>query len=431
MEDAYINGIIWQVENMQIESGKTAGGDTTTFVPVLMVLTDGEPTIGVTTPGRISRNVWEANSYEVGAKIYGLAFGDGADFDLLSGISLQNEGRVVRIYEGYGDATTQMENFFEGELGNISMTNIQFTFNGQVDSQTQSRMPVFAAGSEMVTRARVLESVTGAITGPIVSGCTTRATTRQGSSVWETGISPIDELQLLPNNRNECIQSFAHQKIAELLLFRDAAKNLGTEMNDWYPLYALQNGMASSTVSRVSGANTSGGHMRRHQQEIDLVGVVEEEALQLALEAAVVWPGLTAMVTVDSASCAQLFEEYPICFAGDGDGMSGEDERYDSTGAPTSTIASTDDSNTHSTFTAPPSDIIGTNAPTESSSGEPVENTFGSTIAPGASFTTGSSSGGSEAEFCGVVWGLPQLGNGGIECSPFISCTTHLECYAK
>ena len=36
------------------------------------------------------------------------------------------------------------------------------------------------------------------------------------------------------------------------------------------------------------------------------VGVLllEEEALQLALEAGVVWPDLTAMVTVDSESCS-------------------------------------------------------------------------------------------------------------------------------
>ena len=421
LEGAYINGI-WQVENMQIESGNTAGGDTTTFVPVVMMLTDGEPTTGVTNPRTISRNVRETNNNEVGAKIYGLAFGDGADFDLLSAISLQNEGRAVRIFEGYGDATTQMENFFEGELGTISMTNVQFTFNGQIDSQTQSRMPIFAAGSEMVTRARILESVTGAITGPIVSGCTTRATTRQGISTWETGISPADELQLLPNNRNECIQSFAHQKIAELLLFRDAARKLGTEMNDWYPLYALQNGMASSEVSRVSGANTSGGHMRRRQQEYDMVGVVEEEALQLALEAAVVWPGLTAMVTVDSASCAQMFEEYPICFAGDGDGSDGEDEemeageRYDgaSTGAPTAvgTIASTDISHTPSTHTvAPTYTMIGSNATTAlpPTSGSPSDAPNGGSFEPPveleSSRPTDSSGGGSEGDSSAVSSG--------------------------
>jgi hypothetical protein len=43
----------------------------------------------------------------------------------------------------------------------------------------------------------------------------------------------------------------------------------------------------------------------------------DEQAKNTALDAGLVWPGLTAMVTVESLSCAA--NAYEVCYGGDGD----------------------------------------------------------------------------------------------------------------
>ena len=53
---------------------------------MIVFLTDGEPTVGIQNVTEIKKNVRETNAnYRI--PIYGLAFGDDADFDLIKVIS--------------------------------------------------------------------------------------------------------------------------------------------------------------------------------------------------------------------------------------------------------------------------------------------------------------------------------------------------------
>ena len=77
---------------------------------MIVFLTDGEPTAGETNINRIQANIQQFNS-QLQVPIYGLAFGDGADFDLLKGISDSNRGFAQKIYES-GNSFEQLEDFY-------------------------------------------------------------------------------------------------------------------------------------------------------------------------------------------------------------------------------------------------------------------------------------------------------------------------------
>ncbi|KAG0721454.1 Inter-alpha-trypsin inhibitor heavy chain H4 [Chionoecetes opilio] len=64
---------------------------------IIVLLTDGQPTVGVTSENVILRNVRERNRDK--ATIFSLGFGSGADMELLEKISLQNRGSARKIYE--------------------------------------------------------------------------------------------------------------------------------------------------------------------------------------------------------------------------------------------------------------------------------------------------------------------------------------------
>ena len=77
---------------------------------LIVFLTDGEPTAGVTSSSAIKKNIREANA-DTQIPIYGLALGDGADFDLVKDISDENYGFAERIYES-GNSFEQLEDFY-------------------------------------------------------------------------------------------------------------------------------------------------------------------------------------------------------------------------------------------------------------------------------------------------------------------------------
>ena len=85
---------------------------------MIVFLTDGEPTVGETTGTRIKANV---KQYNLASKIpiYGLAFGDGADFNLLKDISNENRGFAQEIYES-GNSFEQLEDFYSKISGKFS-----------------------------------------------------------------------------------------------------------------------------------------------------------------------------------------------------------------------------------------------------------------------------------------------------------------------
>ena len=84
---------------------------------MIVFLTDGQPSAGETHGPKIKENVRKANA-ETNIPIYGLALGDGADFNLIKDISDESNGFAERIYES-GNSFEQLENFYSKISGMI------------------------------------------------------------------------------------------------------------------------------------------------------------------------------------------------------------------------------------------------------------------------------------------------------------------------
>ena len=85
---------------------------------MIVFLTDGEPTVGETSSEKIKENINRANS-ELKIPIFGLAFGDGADFNLIKDISDENYGFAQKIYES-GNSFEQLEDFYNKISGKLN-----------------------------------------------------------------------------------------------------------------------------------------------------------------------------------------------------------------------------------------------------------------------------------------------------------------------
>ncbi|GLG93779.1 Uncharacterized protein GBIM_01130, partial [Gryllus bimaculatus] len=78
--------------------------------PIVVFLTDGEPTVGESRPHKIFQMVSERNEQPTSA-LFSLAFGDDADLPFLKKLSLRNAGFARKIYEA-ADAALQLRNFY-------------------------------------------------------------------------------------------------------------------------------------------------------------------------------------------------------------------------------------------------------------------------------------------------------------------------------
>merc|ERR1711962_373348 len=97
---------------------------------LIIFLTDGEPTAGEESPTSIKKNIREANA-DLQIPIYGLALGDGADFDLVKGLSDENNGFAERIYES-GNSFEQLEDFYN-KISDPKLKDVTFEYlvNGE------------------------------------------------------------------------------------------------------------------------------------------------------------------------------------------------------------------------------------------------------------------------------------------------------------
>merc|ERR1712038_1704644 len=97
---------------------------------MIVFLTDGQPTEGETDGPTIKENVRQANS-ETKIPIYGLALGDGADFDLIKDISDESNGFAQRIYES-GNSFEQLEDFYN-KISDPKLKDVTFEYlvNGE------------------------------------------------------------------------------------------------------------------------------------------------------------------------------------------------------------------------------------------------------------------------------------------------------------
>ncbi|XP_019963665.2 inter-alpha-trypsin inhibitor heavy chain H6 isoform X2 [Paralichthys olivaceus] len=124
-------------------------------VPLVIFLTDGEATIGVTAGDTILSNAKKALG---SASLFGLAFGDDADFLLLKRLALDNRGVARMVYED-ADAALQLKGFYD-EVASPLLSDIQLSYlDDQAFDVTRSLFPNYFQGSELVVAGRVKPGV--------------------------------------------------------------------------------------------------------------------------------------------------------------------------------------------------------------------------------------------------------------------------------
>ncbi|MEA3282822.1 MAG: VIT domain-containing protein [Euryarchaeota archaeon] len=171
-------------------------------VPIVIFLTDGEPTDGVTSPYVIRDNVKTANV--AGASIFTIAFGieDEANYDFLRALSLENCGVAEQFYPGK-NAESGMNSFYK-TISTPVITDMDFSYRRASDIVNTGYDTLFA-GSDAIVLARY-----PAGTGNIDSSID--AITRTGSRSFDKTFPAV------PGSDNSFVPKlWAHTKIRELM----------------------------------------------------------------------------------------------------------------------------------------------------------------------------------------------------------------------
>ncbi|XP_053551740.1 inter-alpha-trypsin inhibitor heavy chain H6 isoform X2 [Bombina bombina] len=121
-------------------------------IPLIIFLTDGEATFGVTSTSRILANAQKSMGGTI--SLFGLAFGEDADYNLMRRLSLENRGIARRIYE-YSDATLQLKGFYD-EIASPLLFDIELAYLGdKAQNVTQTLFPNYFEGSELVVTGKL------------------------------------------------------------------------------------------------------------------------------------------------------------------------------------------------------------------------------------------------------------------------------------
>jgi hypothetical protein len=134
----------------------------------LVFLTDGQATSGETRTENILENVKRANEAEI--PIFSLAFGRGADYDIVKRVAAQNNGFARKIYED-SDADLQIAGFYK-EISTVLLRNISFNYvDGTLydTTVTDSKFNTYFKGSEMVVAGKV-KDIAKLQSGMVVNG---------------------------------------------------------------------------------------------------------------------------------------------------------------------------------------------------------------------------------------------------------------------
>ena len=171
-------------------------------VPIIVFLTDGEPTDGVTSPYVIRDNVKAANGAEV--SIFTIAFGidDEANYDFLRALSLENCGVAEQFYPGK-NAESEMNTFYK-TISTPVITDMDFSYR-RASGIVNTGYNTLFAGSDAIILARYPAG--------------TRNIDSSIDAITRTGSRSFDKtFPVVPGPDNSFIPKlWAHTKIRELM----------------------------------------------------------------------------------------------------------------------------------------------------------------------------------------------------------------------
>ncbi|XP_011277833.3 inter-alpha-trypsin inhibitor heavy chain H4 isoform X1 [Felis catus] len=121
-------------------------------VSLIILLTDGDPTVGETNPARIQKNVQEAIAGQY--SLFCLGFGFDVSYAFLEKMALDNGGLARRIYED-SDSALQLQDFYQ-EVANPLLTAVTFEYpSNAVEEVSQDNFRLLFKGSEIVVAGKL------------------------------------------------------------------------------------------------------------------------------------------------------------------------------------------------------------------------------------------------------------------------------------
>uniref|UniRef100_A0A667ZLJ9 Inter-alpha-trypsin inhibitor heavy chain 2 n=1 Tax=Myripristis murdjan TaxID=586833 RepID=A0A667ZLJ9_9TELE len=124
-------------------------------VSMIILVSDGDPTVGEIKLSTIQKNVKRVMREEF--SLFSLGIGFDVDYDFLERIAMENRGVAQRIYANH-DAAEQLRTFYSQVSSPLlRRINIQFP-DDMVSDVTQNRFDKFFGGSELVVAGKVLPS---------------------------------------------------------------------------------------------------------------------------------------------------------------------------------------------------------------------------------------------------------------------------------
>lgn len=153
-------------------------------VPIIVFLTDGEPTSGVTSRYVIRENVLDANKVEV--SIFTIAFGIKHEeyYESLRVLSLENNGKAERFTSTTG-AEEGISDFY-ATISTPLITDIQFSYNEKVSDIVNTVESSLFAGSDAIVLGKY-NTGTSAINSEI------QATSRSGTQEFSNQFTVISK----------------------------------------------------------------------------------------------------------------------------------------------------------------------------------------------------------------------------------------------
>ncbi len=135
---------------------------------ILVFLTDGQATVGVTDKAGLRQLAKDQNPGDV--RLFSLAFGSGADYALVAGLAQDNGGSALLVPQGAG-AEVDLRRFMTA-LATPVLENVAVAYDGSVQA-FRATAPVLFQGSELLvvgTFDASMTRLTGTVTGDAADG---------------------------------------------------------------------------------------------------------------------------------------------------------------------------------------------------------------------------------------------------------------------
>ncbi|XP_072530252.1 inter-alpha-trypsin inhibitor heavy chain H2 [Salminus brasiliensis] len=170
-------------------------------VSMIILVSDGDPTVGEIKLSTIQKNVKRVMREEF--SLFSLGIGFDVDFDFLERIAMENRGVAQRIYANH-DASEQLKLFYS-QVSSPLLRKITIQFpEDSVSDVTQNRFDKFFSGSELVVAGKLK-----AMGSSVLQSFTTASAATMDLSL-ETE-SDLQELDTLLSQQQHSFTGFARQ----------------------------------------------------------------------------------------------------------------------------------------------------------------------------------------------------------------------------